>query len=111
MSEHHAAGLEYGGSQKTLRGYLIGFISSAALTLFAFALVHWSLLRDFHLYGALAVLALAQVVVQALCFLRLNASAEGRWNLLPFLFTLMIIVILAGGSLWIMYNLNYNMVN
>lgn len=109
MSMHHDEKVEYGGSPKTLQSYVLGFSLSLILTLMAFALVQLRLVSTTGLYVSLGILALAQLMVQSLCFLRLNGSQEGRWNLLPFIFTLFIIVILAGGSLWIMYNLNYNM--
>lgn len=101
--------VEYGAAPKTLQSYLVGFTASLILSLLAFALVQWKLFAPAYLYFTLGVLALVQLLVQARCFLRLNASKEGQWDLLPFLFTLFIIVILAGGSLWIMYNLNANM--
>lgn len=109
MPEHPENSFDYGGSQKTLGSYLLGFSLSLLLTVAAFAMVQWKWFSEIYLYLALSILALAQLLVQTLYFLRLNVSAEGRWNLLPFLFTLLVIVILAGGSLWIMYNLNYNM--
>ncbi len=95
--------------QKTLSAYLLGFALCLLLTALSFSLVqeHW--LTGGLLYLALSLLALTQALVQVICFLRLSTSPEGRWTLLPFLFTLLIITILAGGSLWIMYNLNYNM--
>jgi len=43
------------------------------------------------------------------CFLHMNTSSEDRWNLVAFVFTVLIIAILVVGSIWIMWNLNYNM--
>src|SRR5690348_8993633 len=108
---HHEAKIEQVSGQKTIQSYVIGFVLCVILTLMAFALVEMRLLTDANLYIALAMLAMAQLFVQSICFLRLNASSEGRWNLLPYLFTILIIAIFVGGSLWIMYNLNYNMVH
>jgi cytochrome o ubiquinol oxidase operon protein cyoD len=102
---------EQGGRQKTLGTYVTGLVLCVILTLIAFGLVEKRLLSDSGLYIALAGLAIVQLFVQSTCFLRLNSSAEGRWNLLPFLFALLIIAVLVSGSLWIMYNLNYNMMN
>ena len=101
--QHHSP------NQKTLSAYIVGFVLSVLLTLSAFALVKWHLLPQQGLYISLSLLAIMQLVVQAVCFLRLNAHSEGRENLFPFLFTILIICILVSGSLWIMYNLNYNM--
>ena len=107
MSDHHETHVEYGGSQKTLPSYVIGLVFCIILTLVAFALVEKKPFTDEYLYISLAGLAIIQLFVQAICFLRLNSSADGRWNLMPFLFTLLIIAILVSGSLWIMYNINY----
>ena len=112
MSSHHEVDtLNSGTGQKTLSAYIIGLVLCTILTLVAFALVDKHLLDPEGLYITLAALALVQLVVQVICFLRLNASAEGRWNLMPFLFTIFVVVVVVGGSLWIMYNLNYNMMH
>jgi len=112
MSQHHDTHIvEHESGQKTLSAYVIGLALCIILTLIAFGLVEMRLLTNANLYIALSALAIAQLIVQAVCFLRLNCSVEGRWNLLPFLFTVLIIAILVGGSLWIMYNLNYHMMN
>ncbi|SRR5579883_1717680 len=111
MSGPHETSIEHGSGQKTLSSYIIGFILCIILTLISFGLVEKRMLSDTYLYLGLAGLAVIQLFVQCICFLRLNCSPEGRWNLLPFLFSILIISILVGGSLWIMYNLNYNMSN
>jgi cytochrome o ubiquinol oxidase operon protein cyoD len=99
----------YGTSPKTLTAYITGLALSLILTVLAFVLVGKHLLSDTSLYIAVAVLALIQFCVQSLCFLRLNAGPEGRWNLYPFIFAVFVVFVVVGGSLWIMYNLNYNM--
>ena len=102
---------EHGTGQKTLKAYIIGLILCVILTLIAFGLVEHKPLATNDIFIALSVLAIIQLFVQAICFLRLNCSEDGRWNLLPFLFTIFVIAVLVGGSLWIMYNLNYDMLN
>ena len=111
MSNHHEIHVEHGSGQKTIQAYVLGFVLCLILTILAFSLVGMKLLAGVSLYVALAALAIIQLFVQSVCFLRLNSSAEGRWNLLPFLFTILIIAILVGGTLWIMYNLNYYMMH
>ncbi|RDI43398.1 cytochrome o ubiquinol oxidase subunit IV [Aquicella lusitana] len=109
MSHQHEKMMGQASGQKTLSGYITGLALSIILTLLAFGIVEKRLLSDANLYIALTVLAVAQLFVQSICFLRLNCSTEGRWNLFPFIFTVLIIAIIVGGSLWIMYNLNINM--
>lgn len=95
--------------------YLIGFSSSVVLTLAAFGVV---MLHQANNHGwpqhelAMSVivgLAIVQLVVQLICFLHLNRETRPRWNLIVFLFMILTLVIVVFGSLWIMYNLNYNM--
>lgn len=112
MTEHHHdIDSEYGTSKKTLTSYITGLILCILLTLAAFALVQKHLFTNRNIYISLAILAVVQLWVQVACFLRLNASREGRWNLMPFLLVIVLVGILVVGSLWIMYNCNYNMMN
>lgn|SRR3990167_6568881 len=110
-TSHGDIATKYGSGRKTLKSYLTGLILSLAFTLLAFLLVAKHALSVPHLYISLAVLAVLQLIAQVVCFLRMNASKEGQWNLMPFLFTIVIVLVLVVGSLWIMYNLNYNMMH
>lgn len=58
---------------------------------------------------AVVSMAVIQVLVHLIYFFQMNTSSEERWNLVALLFTAMIIGIVVVGSLWIMYNLNFNM--
>ena len=44
-------------------------------------------------------------------FLHLDSKSEGGWNLIAIVFAALIILIVVVGSLWIMWNLNYNMMS
>ena len=103
--------LHDGSSKKTLKAYLFGFVFCVILTVIPFFIVANHSFGATALYLALAVFAVLQLFVQVTFFLRLNASAEGRWNLMPFLFSIFVVLVLVGGSFWIMYNLNYNMMH
>jgi len=39
----------------------------------------------------------------------MNTSSSERWNVVALIFTMLIIAILVVGSIWIMWNLNLNM--
>ena len=114
MSSHHHtadAATKYGTGRKTLKSYIIGLGLSLLLTLLAFWLVTNHMANTQSLYVFLAVLAILQLIAQVICFLRLNTTREGKWNTMPFLFTILVIVTLVIGSLWIMFNVNYHMVH
>lgn len=112
MSEETAPAKAEFGSIWT---YVSGFILSLSLTLSAYFLVRHHL-STHHLYpsdkfmlAALAVLAITQLIVQLVFFLHIDKERKPRWNLAVLLFAALIVFIIVGGSLWIMYHLNYNM--
>jgi cytochrome o ubiquinol oxidase operon protein cyoD len=53
--------------------------------------------------------AVAQVLVQLVLFMHMNTKADEGWNFMSFVFTVAILVLVIGGSLWIMYHLHHNM--
>jgi cytochrome o ubiquinol oxidase operon protein cyoD len=60
---------------------------------------------------AVVILAVMQLLVQLVFFLHLGGESKPRWNLMAFMFTLLVVAILVAGTLWIMYNLDYNMMD
>jgi cytochrome o ubiquinol oxidase subunit IV len=101
-------------AQATYGTYIAGFALSLGLTLAAYLLVwrhvnsHHAIFTDSFLNVAVAVLALLQLVVQLVFFLHLGRESKPRWNLAVLSFAAMVVIILVGGSLWIMSNLNYH---
>lgn len=92
----------------TFGSYLLGFLICLVLTLASYFLVVEHVLTGIHLFIGLSILMLAQAIVQLFFFLHIAMEPKPRWHLSTFLFMVMIVIILAGGSLWIMYHLNYN---
>ena len=99
-----------------MKNYVIGYVLSILLTLGAAGLIFihdWSghtIFTHPFLRAAVVVLAVVQILVQLLFFLHLGERGRGsRHRLAFFAFTLIVLFILVGGSLWIMANLNYNM--
>lgn len=93
--------------------YMIGFTLSLILTLGAFGLVMYHIdtgqfQREF-VFAVLAITAVTQLIVQLVFFFHLGREPKPRLNTVSFLFMTMVVVIIGFGSLWIMYNLNYNM--
>lgn len=91
--------------------YVIGFILSIVLTLAAY----FAIVNDWF-SGTAAVLfvtalAVVQLLVQLLFFLHISQERSPRWNLVTFSYAAMIVLIVVIGSLWIMYNMNYNMIH
>jgi cytochrome o ubiquinol oxidase operon protein cyoD len=104
------AGIESTGVSKgSFRSYATGFILAIVLTVLAFALVMSGVLsRPAALFGIVGA-AVVQILVHLHYFLHLDSSSAARWNVLALLFTLLIMILFVGGTIWIMYNLSYRM--
>jgi cytochrome o ubiquinol oxidase subunit IV len=50
-----------------------------------------------------------QLVVHLVCFLHMSRSSEGGWNLISFVFTLVILFIVVALSVWIIWSMHFNM--
>ena len=50
-----------------------------------------------------------QIVVHMIYFLHMNTKSEGGWTMMALIFTLILVVIVLTGSIWVMYHLNANM--
>lgn len=90
----------------SLKAYVIGFFASLLLTIISFLLVISRALSGRLLAGVLVALALVQAVVQLLFFLHVGQEPKPRWETLVFYFMILVLLIVALGSLWIMYDLN-----
>ena len=108
----YVGGTVAGESHASVKSYMIGFVLSIILTAIPFGLVmdqgHYGLSVSTVLAAILA-LAVVQVFVHVVYFLHMDRSAEQRWNVVAFAFTVMILVIVVSGSVWIMHNATTNM--
>ena len=52
---------------------------------------------------------LVQVLVHLVYFLHMKTDAEGRWNVVSMIFTVLIIAFVVGLSVWIMWSMHYHM--
>jgi cytochrome o ubiquinol oxidase operon protein cyoD len=98
-----------GASRGSVKSYAAGFILSILLTALAFALVMSGALSRPATLWAIIAAAVLQILVHLHYFLHLDTSSALRWNLMALLFTLLIMTLFVGGTLWIMFNLNYRM--
>jgi cytochrome o ubiquinol oxidase operon protein cyoD len=97
-----------GADEKTFLQYCLGFGLSIITTMLAYSLVNNHLMAGWGLAYTVVGLALLQVVIQLMFFLHLNQESEPRWNLMILDFTLLVVVIVVVGTLWVMQHLNYH---
>jgi cytochrome o ubiquinol oxidase subunit IV len=92
-----------------VQGYLIGLVLASALTGAAFYVVHTSLIWGPGIPVALVALAVAQIGVHLVFFLKITTAPDNTNNVLALAFGVLIVALVIGGSLWIMDHLNQNM--
>lgn len=88
--------------------YALGFVLSLALTIGAYALAQEAPLMSGNTMATLAALALLQFAVQTACFLHAGPHLS-RARAMMFSAAIVVVIILVGGSLWIMTNLDGRM--
>ncbi len=98
-----------GATTGSLKSYITGFILSVVLTAMAFGAVMSEALAPRVTIITIFTAAVLQILVHLYYFLHLNSSSEARWNILAMIFTVLIMALFVGGSIWIMHNLNIRM--
>ena len=89
--------------------YVIGFVLSLITTLVSYFLVVNNVLPKEALMYTVMAIAVVQLVIQLIFFLHLGRGS--RWKLVTFIFAILIVLIVVIGSIWIMNNLDYNMMH
>ena len=113
VGDDRAAGGGDAGEQRTLRrevrGYLLGLALAVGLTIASFWVVGTNEVYRPGLAVAILVLAVAQMGIHLIFFLHITTDPDNTNNVLALAFGLLIVFLVIGGSLWIMANLNHNM--
>jgi cytochrome o ubiquinol oxidase operon protein cyoD len=91
------------------RSYLIGLALAAVLTAAAFGAVAWSGWPRTTLLWIIATTAVVQVGVHFRYFLHIDLSKSKRDDLQLILFSFLIVLLMAGGTIWILTNLRARM--
>lgn len=92
-------------AQQELRSYLVGGALSVVLTLLAFAAVLWFDLARGTTLAIVAIAGVTQLIVQVRYFLHIDLSRQKREDLQLILFSLLLLTLMAGGTIWIMGSL------
>lgn len=93
----------------TRKRYTAGFVFSLILTFLSYDAVVNHFAFGMQLLIILGVLAVVQAIVQLVLFLHIDHETGPRLKLVSFLIMVVMLLILVVGSFWIMYHLNYNM--
>lgn len=98
-------------ASRSIKPYVSGFILSITLTLLAYWAVVGGAYQAGFVIAIIVGLAVLQLFVQLFFFLHLGEEMQPRWRLVMLGFGILVVFIVVFGSLWIMDNLNYNMMH
>jgi cytochrome o ubiquinol oxidase subunit IV len=103
------AGDEQNESSGSIATYTAGLGFALLLTGTSFLVSQTNLLWAPGVPAGLAVLAIAQMGVHLVFFLHIGTGSDNTNNVLALAFGVLIVTLIVAGSLWIMANLNTNM--
>jgi len=95
--------------QQEVRGYLKGFTLALLLTIVPFGVVVWGTFGAGRTLVFLGFCALGQFIVQMRYFMHIDLSRQKREDLQLILFSTLLLVMMAGGTIWIIGNLGMRM--
>ncbi|MBO4223642.1 cytochrome o ubiquinol oxidase subunit IV [Bradyrhizobium neotropicale] len=98
-----------GGVGLRVLGYVTGLGLALLLTATSFFVAGTDLVWQPSIPVAIIVLAIAQMGVHLVFFLHLTTGPDNTNNVMALAFGVLIVFLVIGGSLWIMANLNQNM--
>lgn len=93
----------------TTLSYIIGFLLSLIFTAIPYYMVVNKSASSSVLLATILGIAVLQMIVQIVFFLHLGRGPKPFYNIVFFGFTVITILVVVGGSIWIMNHLNYNM--
>jgi len=111
MAQQHASTAAHGASHghSSVKSYVIGFVLAVILTVIPFKIVMDGTMDRGTMLWIILGMAAVQIIVHLKYFLHLDGSDGQRWNVTALIFTVLILFIVLAGSLWIMHNMNANM--
>ena len=98
-----------GASRGSVTSYLTGFALSLILTAIPFAMVMSGTGSSTAMLIGIFTAGVVQILVHLHYFLHLASSSNARWNIVALIFTISIMILFVGGTIWIMFNLYHRM--
>jgi len=109
VSTGHAPSVDEYEPSGSFATYTVGLAFALLLTGASFIVSQTNLLWEPGVPAGLAVLAIAQMGVHLVFFLHINTGPDNTNNVIALAFGILIVTLVVSGSLWIMANLNTNM--
>ena len=104
-------GVEHEEATASYLSYSVGLGLAVLLTIASFVVSQTNLLWTPGIPVGLVVLAFAQIGVHLVFFLHLGSGPDHTNNILALAFGVLIVFLVIAGSIWIIANLNWNMMD
>ena len=96
-------------SHGSFKSYIIGFALSIIFTIIPFlAVVSGNLSKNVAVF-IIALSAVIQLLIQVICFMHITQEKKPMYLTQSFIFSIIALFIIVGGSLWVMYEMAYHM--
>ena len=109
--EDRTPGVEEHEPTATYLSYTVGLALAILATIVSWIVSQTDLLWPPGIPAGLIVLALAQIGVHLVFFLHLGTGSDSTNNILALAFGVLIVFLIIAGSIWIIANLNGNMMS
>ncbi|HKM70160.1 MAG TPA: cytochrome o ubiquinol oxidase subunit IV [Stellaceae bacterium] len=109
LLDDRTPGVEHEESTANVLSYTAGLGLAILLTIASFVVAQTNLLWPPGIPVGLVVLAFAQIGVHLVFFLHLGSGSDNTNNIVALAFGLLIVFLVITGSIWIIANLNANM--
>lgn len=97
------------GLGRGAQGYLIGLVIALGLSAASFWVAGTGVIWAPAIPAALTALAVAQMGIHLVFFLHITTGPDNTNNVLALAFGVLIVLLVIGGSVWIIGHLNHNM--
>jgi len=93
-----------------VKRYIIGGLGSVFFILLTYMMVtrEW-FANPMSIAFFVLLFAFMQLILQLVTFLHVQTETKPRWKSIGFVSSTIMILVVVGGSIWVMYNLNYRM--
>jgi cytochrome o ubiquinol oxidase operon protein cyoD len=111
LFDDRTPGVEHEESTANFLSYTSGLGLAVLLTIASFVVAQTNLLWPPGIPVGLVVLAFAQIGVHLVFFLHIGSGPDQTNNVLALAFGVLIVFLVIAGSVWIIANLNWNMMD
>ena len=96
------------GWNTSFKPLIWGFVLSVIFTTVAFLLADFQLMKGWCMTYTLFGICVIQAFTQLIFFMHLFLEDKPMWHMMVFWFLVLVVIVIIGGTIWIMKNLNYN---